>query len=275
MPRLWNKEELQILFDSKNKKNIKLEGRSKISIRRKLIELGLIKTKYKVKFHNKRRWTTEELNILLNANDKFNAKLPGRTKSSILSKLGHLNLLERKEARKPWNRKQNRLLRKLVKEGKSAIQIFLLNVLPYSRNSIQKKICYSGLAKKQPPAQYFSKETIEILKKFLLNNWKGKTPEDLMNIWNEKNSLKVCRKKIIYHLATLKIKIPYVEVARINLLRKKEKNLRDSIISPRELAESLRMVRADMMEKRMLKNRDIWTGLPLSEEILKELSQPF
>jgi hypothetical protein len=272
MPRIWTQEEIQILLESKKKRvKAQVQGRSETSIRRKSIELGLIKTKYKVKFQNKRPWTTEETNILLDAKDKFGVKLPHRTKSSILSKLVHLKLIERKEARKPWNRRQNRLLRKLVKEGKSARDIFLLNVLPFSRNSIQKKMCYCGLAKKLPPAQYLSKETTEIFKNFLINNWKGKTPEDLKNIWNERNSVKVCRRKVVYHLCMLKIKIPYVEVARINLLRKKEKNLRDTIISPKELAESLRIIRADMMEKRMLKNRDIWTGLPLTSNELAEI----
>jgi hypothetical protein len=135
-------------------------------------------------------------------------------------------------------------------------------------------MCYSGLAKKQAPAQYFSKETLEIFRKFLIDNWQGKTPEDLVLLWNSKNPIKACKRKVVYHLSRLKIKIPYGEVARIKFLRKKEEKLRDSIISPKQLAESLRIVRADMMEKRMLKNRDIWTGLPLSEEAVNELNQP-
>ena len=53
MPRLWKKEELQILLDAKNKKHIKVEGRSKKSIHRKLIELGLVEPKYKARKHNK------------------------------------------------------------------------------------------------------------------------------------------------------------------------------------------------------------------------------
>lgn len=322
MPRLWKKEELQILLDAKNKKHIKVEGRSKKSIHRKLIEFGFIEPKYKARKHNKRRWTTEELKILHESKDKRNIKIPGRTRHSIISKLGFLGLVKKKKARKPWLKKEDKLLNKLVKEGKSAKEIFLLNVLPYSRNSIQKKMCYSGLvrkpwlkkedkllskllkqgksakeifllkvfpysknsiyekircsvlAEKQAPAEYFPKETMEIFKKFLIDNWRGKTPEDLVFLWNSKNSIKACKRKVVYHLGKLKIKIPYGEVARINFLRKKEEKLRNSIISPKQLAESLRIIRADMMEKRMLRNRDIWTGLPLSEEAINELNQP-
>jgi hypothetical protein len=322
MPRFWKKEELQILLDAKNKKHVKVKGRSKKSIRRKLIELGLVEPKYKAKKHNKRRWTNEELKVLHESKDKLNIKIPNRSRHSIISKLGNLGLVEKQKARKPWLKKEDELLKKLVKQGKSAKDIFQLNVLPYSRNSIQKKMGYLGLARKpwlkkedkllkrlvkqgksakeisqlnvfpysknsiqkkircsvlaekQAPAEYFSKETLEIFKKFLVDNWQGKTPEDLVLLWNNKNPTKICKRKVVYHLGKLKIKIPYVEVARINFLRKKEEKLRNSIISPKQLAESLRIIRADMMEKRMLRNRDIWTGLPLSDEILNELNQP-
>jgi hypothetical protein len=71
----------------------------------------------------------------------------------------------------------------------------------------------------------------------------------------------------------LKIKIPYGEVARIKLLRKKENDLKESILSPKDLTESLRLTRADIMRKRIAQNRDLWTGLPLSEELLVELSE--
>ena len=274
MPRLWKKEELQILLDAKNKKRVKVEGRSEKSVHRKLIELGLVEPKYKARKHNKRRWTAGELKILYEAKDKLKIKIPGRTRHSIISKLGFLGLVKKQKARKPCLKKEYKLLNKLFKEGKSAREIFLLNVFPYSKNSIQKKMCYLGLSKKQAPAEYFPKETLEIFKKFLIDNWEGKTPEDLVLLWNEKNSTKICKRKVVYHLIKLKIKIPYGEVARIKFLRRKEKNLRDSIISPKELAESLRANKASLMIKRMQQNRDIWTGLPLSEEAISELNQP-
>jgi hypothetical protein len=273
MPKLWKQEEIQIILDAKNKKSIKIPGRSKKSIHRQLVKLGLVKLKYKTKKHSKRRWTQEELKVLYEAKDKLNVKLPGRTRNSILAKLGHLKLIKRQKHRKPWLKKEDKLLLKLLKEGKSAKEIFLLNVLPYSKNSIQKKICFLGLAKKQNNAQYFSKETREAFKKFLLDNWQGETPEDLRDLWNEKNSIKVNRTKVIYHLGRLKIKIPYGEVARIKKLRKKEIHLKESILSPKDLTESLRFTRAEMMRKRISQNRDLWTGLPLSEETLVEINE--
>ena len=273
MPRIWKQEELQILTDAENKKRVKVQNRSKKSVRRKLIQLGLAEPKYKVKAHSKRRWTQEELNVLYNAKDKLNIKIPGRTRHSILAKLGYLKLIKKQKARKPWLKKEDKLLSKLVKEGKSAKEIFLLNVLPYSKNSIQKKMCYLGLSKKQAPAEYLSKEIRDSFKKFLLDNWQGKTPEDLASLWNEKNKIKVKKTKVVYHLTRLKIKIPYGEVARIKLLRKKENDLKESILSPKDLTESLRLTRADIMRKRIAQNRDLWTGLPLSEELLVELSE--
>ena len=273
MPRFWKQEELQILIDAENKKRVKVQNRSKKSVRRKLIQLGLAEPKYKVKAHSKRRWTQEELNVLYKSKDKINIKIAGRTRHSILAKLGYLKLIKKQKPRKPWLKKEDKLLHKLVKKGKSAKDIFLLNVLPYSKNSIQKKICFLGLAKKQAPAQYFSKETRDSFKKFLLDNWQGKTPEDLMHLWNEKNKIKVKKTKVVYHLTGLKIKIPYGEVARIKLLRKKENYLKESILSPKDLTESLRLTRADIMRKRISQNRDLWTGLPLSDELLVELNE--
>ena len=134
-------------------------------------------------------------------------------------------------------------------------------------------MCYLGLSKKQAPAEYLSKETRDSFKKFLLDNWQGKTPEDLAALWNEKNKIKVKKTKVVYHLTRLKIKIPYGEVARIKLLRKKENDLKESILSPKDLTESLRLTRADIMRRRIAQNRDLWTGLPLSEELLVELSE--
>ena len=273
MPRFWKQEELQILIDAENKKRVKVQNRSKKSVRRKLIQLGLAEPKYKVKAHSKRRWTQEELNVLYKSKDKINIKIAGRTRHSILAKLGYLKLIKKQKPRKPWLKKEDKLLHKLVKKGKSAKDIFLLNVLPYSKNSIQKKICFLGLAKKQAPAQYFSKETRDSFKKFLLDNWQGKTPEDLMHLWNEKNKIKVKKTKVVYHLTGLKIKIPYGEVARIKLLRKKENYLKESILSPKDLTESLRLTRADILRKRISQNRDLWTGLPLSDELLVELNE--
>ena len=273
MPRIWKQEELQILLDAKNKNNVKVPSRSKKSIRRKLIELGLVQRSYTTKKHSKKRWTPEELKALYEAKDKFKINLPNRTRNSILAKLGQLKLIKRKKPRKPWLKKEDKLLLKLLKEGKSARDIFLLNVLPYSKNSIQKKICYMGLAEKQAPAQYFSKETNYFFKKFLQENWEGKTPEDLSNLWNEKNSIKVCKRKVIYYLTRLKIKIPYGEVAKINNLRKKEQKIKESLLSPKDLMESLRVNRAEIMRKRIAQNRDLWTGLPLSEALLIELNE--
>jgi hypothetical protein len=271
MPRIWTEEEIKILLNAKNKKRIEIPRRSEKSVHRKMIMLGLIKPKYKARKHSKRRWTNEELKILYESKDKLNIKLPGRTRNSILAKLGNLNLIKRQKAKRPWPKTHEKLLLKLHKEGKTSKEIFLSGSLPYSKNSIQKKICYLGLAKKQKGAEYFPKKIIEDFKKFLMDNWQGNTPEDLVNLWNEKNINKVKKTKVIYHLTKLKIKISYVEVTRIKFIRKKEENFKKLNLSLKCLSDSVRLTRVDMMQKRMLKNRDIWTGLPVPEEDLIDL----
>ena len=254
----WTQEELNLLLARK-----KVPTRSKKSVRMKLVSSGLKKPKFKVAFHKKRPWTTEEIELL-----KQNKNVPNRTKEAIKSMMVRLKLIKKGEYKKPWKKKEEKLLKSLVKQKHTARTIFNMGVLPYSRNSIQKKMCYMGLAKKSPQRNILSKEDRIIFKNFLQESWIGKTPQELANLWNEKNKNKVTKGRVVYHLSNLKIKISYGEVSRINYQRKKEEIIKNSLHkNTKKMEEKIRISRMKMMRARFLKGKDIWSGLPSSEPI--------
>jgi hypothetical protein len=102
-----------------------------------------------------------------------------------------------------------------------------------------------------------------MLTKFLTENWQGKTPEDLVFIWNQKPYFKVNKSKVVYYLTILGIKIPYNEVAKINNQRKKEQAIKQEVHrTQKELEEKLRLSRVEFMKQRLSQGKDIWTGVP-------------
>jgi hypothetical protein len=271
----WKEEETQLLRSLHEKrKKIVVEGRSAKSIRRKLVSLGLVKPAFTVKKEQtKKPWSNEEIELL-----KKGVNPPNRSLDSIRNMSVRLKLISNKKgARKKWTKKQEKILFGLVKQGKTAKEIFNSGLLPaHSKNSIQKKMCYVGLVnKRKVPFVKLSKDEVFILQKFLLENYKGKTPDDLVSIWNEKPYFKVNRSKVLYHLCILKIKIPYGEVAKINNLRKKEQSIINSPHrSQKELEESIRLARVEFMRQRFSEGRDIWTGVS-NEEVNEDLEVEF
>jgi hypothetical protein len=250
----WTKQELELLLSKK-----KVPSRSKKSIHRKKIQLGIIKPLIKLKFKSKPSWTKEEISLV-----KQGKSVPGRTQQAIRNMKVRLGLVQVKaNTRRPWKNKEENLLKKLVREGKSAKEIFIARVLPkYSRNSIQKKMCSLGLAKKIKK-DIWAKDDVVKLKKFLQENYVGKTPIDLVELWNSFSNKKVNKSKVIYHLCNLKIKIPYNEVAKINNLRKKEGIIKRKVFkNAKVLEENIRIERAKIMRERLASGKDIWSGLP-------------
>lgn len=254
-----------MLLSAKDKRRAKIPNRSKKAIRRKLLSMGLVKPVFTVKFHRKRAWTQDEIN-LLKSSDPRKAKIPGRSRQSIVCMAIRLKLINKKPAKRPWKKKDEKLLVQLAKEGKTPSQIVKMGVFSKSRNSIQKKLCYLGFAEKAPQIKKFPQDVLSKFKEFLKENWKGKTPQELTDLWNEHNEFKIAKNKVVYHLTAMEIKIPYAEVMVINHLRKTEEEIKkEGASSAKQLDENLRLARAKIMRERILKNRDIWTGLPLKE----------
>lgn len=109
------------------------------------------------------------------------------------------------------------------------------------------------------------------LEKFLINNWQNKTPEQLVNIWNEKFTEKhnfiVNKKRIINYLKKLDLYLGFGEIKKINCLIKKEKQIKESIHkSSKEFNESIRKERIELMRKRYSQNKNIWSGIKQQEE---------
>jgi hypothetical protein len=250
----WTKKEVNLLLNNKEVKT-----RSKKSILRKLISLGLRSPKFKIRKHIKKPWSKEEIDLLING--KY---VPERTKESIRSMKVRLGLIHPKKncGKKPWSEDQEEILIRLRSQGKSALEIYKMKVLPYSRNSIQKKICRIGLSKNSRNVVVFSKNDISKLKKFLIQNWKEKTPEQLVEIWNSNNSTAVNKRKIIYHLNSLGL-----NYAEVNELNKIEKIIKEEIShkSAKSMEEMIRSKRAEIMRKRMESNKDIWSGLDIAK----------
>jgi hypothetical protein len=251
----WTKSEVDLLLSKKN-----VPTRSKKSIRRKQIQLGLKKKKFTVTFHRKFKWSEEEIHALKN-----NLPLPNRSRQSIRTMMARLGLLEKNKPRRPWKKKDERLLVKLVGENKSLKKIFEMQLLPYSKNAIQKKLQSLGLTKKTEQKK-FDKKNLQKFKDFLIKNWQGKTPDELLDIWNKQNQISISKNKILYHLSALKIKISYGEVSKIKNLRKKEEIIKNKQHSSvKKMEEEIMTNRAKIMRERYLAGKDIWTGLKTDE----------
>lgn len=296
MARLWKESELEIIRNSQNRVP-EVRGRSRNAVRDKMVSLGLLKTnkhwtyreieliksgvleiegrtRLAVRLKRKKlgllknsRWKKEEIELL-----KSGRSVPGRSVSGIRKKLVDLGISKKRSYRPDWTTKDLDKLKELCSFGKKARDIFEMGIFDCSLNAIQKKMCRLGLADRIENFKRFPEEIRNKCKKFLLENWEGKTPEELTNIWNIENHVwRANKNRIISYLMDLKIKIPYGEVHRMNSLRKKEQKLSFSGGSSSDVLERVRSERVKLMSERLEKNRDIWTGLPLLEGVLDEV----
>lgn len=288
--RLWTESELRILHNSKNIIP-EIKGRSRNAVRDKMVQLGLLKTnkhwkkeeielikrgaieiegRTKLAVRLKRmhmgltenpRWKKEEIQLLKNKRN-----VPGRSSNSVRNKLTRLGLRQKRMDRPDWTEDNLNKLKELHSLGNSARDIFNMGLFNCSQNAIQKKLCRLGLTKKLKILK-FSEDVRNKFKKFLLENWKGKTPRDLCDLWNTENAkYQTNVMRVVSYLDKLGIKIPYDEVQKINNLRKREKEL--NLVNKKsaaDLLEQIRLERIKLMQGRIAKNRDIWTGLPLPE----------
>jgi len=257
--RPWSDDEVKDLeVQHSLKKKIYIQGRSSKSIHKKLISLGLSFPKYKVSKHTKEPWSTYEVDALR----RGERKIAGRTKQAIRGMLLRMGIVKPNKPRRPWKKKEVKMLESLSRKGKTAREIFNMNVLPYSKNSIQKKICSMGLSSKTVSVRKLTFTEKSMFKNFLLESWRGKTPQDLLEEWNSKPYFKVNRSKVLYYLSELKIKVPYYEVAKINNQRKKEQKIKHKVHkTQKELEEAIRLSRVDFMRQRLTQGKDIWTGV--------------
>jgi hypothetical protein len=226
----------------------------------------VIKPRCKIAFKNKIKWTQKEINLLKNnLENQIN-----RSKDSIRSMKKKLGIYKKNRTLRPWFKKEEKLLLKLIKENKTLKEIFDMKIFPYSKTAIQKKLSKMGLTKKGPNQIKFDKQKSAELKDFLKENWKN-TPDELVILWNSKSKTKVNKNKIIYHLRQLNLKISLVELEKNKKLIKIEEEIKKmSFSSCKKLEESIRLERKKIMMERIEKNLDIWTGLKINEKIEDE-----
>jgi hypothetical protein len=201
-------------------------------------------------------WSENEINQL-----KENGVVPKRTNNSIREKKNRLGLRSRRKSRPKWTKNNLEELKRLREKGLSARNIYNMGTFACSMNAIQKQMCRLGIVKKNNIFKF----PINIRQKFsnfLLNNWEGKIPDDLVEIWNKENAkYPTNKRKVISYLIKLKIKIPYGEVQRIKNVRKKIEIIHSSVDTSSNTLEKIRLERAKMMRKRIERGRDIWTGI--------------
>jgi hypothetical protein len=186
-----------------------------------------------------------------------------RTNNSIRQKKTRLGLRVKCEHRKKWDNDQIDKLKEMRVQGLTAREIQKTGVFSFSINAIQKQMCRLGLAKKIK-AFKFPKEIRQRFANFLTDNWAGKIPEDLVEIWNKENAkFPTNKRKVVSYLSRLKLKIPYGEVQRIKNLRRKLDKIHNSVDTSTNTLEKIRQERVIMMRKRVERGRDIWTGMPI------------
>jgi hypothetical protein len=251
---VWSDEEIAKVYLIAQGMDITITNRSKNSIRRKIKELNLKKNRIY------EQWTEEEIKLV-----KQNKPVPGRSKKSINRKRIDLGLLKRKP-RRSWTLQNEKKLKKLVREGHSALQILEMGVLPkkFTIDSIQKKMCRLNLAKKMAPYKRFSEHTQLLFESFLKENWQNKLPQELADQWNELHPKeKIGHRRVIRYLSKLDIKVSSYEMASIRRQKEKEKKIIESagdFSSVKKFNERIRADRVELMRKRFERKKNIWTG---------------
>jgi hypothetical protein len=202
-----------------------------------------------------KKWTTREKNLL-----KKGILPPKRSNNSIKVMRQRLGIVAYKVPR--WTVEHKEMLKSLLSEGKSTKEISA--ILPYTVRSIQKEIVRQRIP--HTSQCRFTRTEKDIFEKFLKDNWKQKTPQDLVDLWNQSNKRKVNHRKVVVYLKRLNIKISKSEVMKITLLRKKEQNIiaKSDTDRTKEI-DKVKEARIRIMSERFSQGKDIWTGLKLPE----------
>jgi hypothetical protein len=176
--------------------------------------------------------------------------------------------------RPKWTEPQLKTLADLKAQGLNAKQIAASGLLPQSPNAIQKKMGRMHLVTHLRIVKFNGRQREEF-RRFLEDNWEGKTPQELADLWNHTHPVpKTNKRRVMSYLTALGLKIHYGEVQSINKMRKREEEIKRKATSPAELMELLKASRAIVMSRRLSLGRDIWTGPPLPQEDLADSETP-
>lgn len=182
-----------------------------------------------------------------------------------------------------WTESEIEKLKTFVSKGMNSSSISKLKVFEKSTDAIRKMMRRLGIANVGSTIEVpcrskkikFPHEVKQRFKSFLSQNWRGNTPQDLSEIWNKENSRFTCDAiKVTATLSVLGLRIPDCEIEAINKLREKEHQIiKENTSNSSCLAEKIKFERIKLMQERIEKNRDIWTGMPLREGVEKRAEQ--
>jgi hypothetical protein len=112
------------------------------------------------------------------------------------------------------------------------------------------------------------------LDKFILENWEGRTSDELSRLWSSKSVYPINNLQAVRVLKRLGLKISCSEMRKINEMKKKEQQIiasnKDSIKS---LEEKIRANRIKLMKSRIDQNKDIFTGMEMEQGVLAEIAR--
>lgn len=198
------------------------------------------------------KWTAEEIEAVKAGNVPA-----GRTANAVKLMRQRLGLVKYKVPK--WTKEHKAELIRLHFADISTSEI--AKILPYTQRSIQKEIVRQKLPHKNQCR--FTEIEVLVFEKFLKENWRQKTPTELVILWNQdqgRNGRIVNERKVIVYLKRLGLKIPKDEIMRMTLLKKQEQLwLKDNNL------EAIRLRRVNIMRERIEKGRDMWTGMPNGE----------
>lgn len=263
--RRWSEKEIEELkSQAASSKDITIKNRTKKAVRQKLRILGLVEKK------ETKPWSDEEKKLLAELlKESKKVQIKGRSKNAVLLMTRQLGLSNKI---KFWTEGKVELLKKLHAQGMTAREIAKSGTFGKSYSAIEKKLSVLGLTKKITRI-VLNDITKSKLKKFLVENWEGRTPDELVLMWNATQSPKksVNRQRIVRMLEAMRIKIHRSEVKRLNIAKKKEKEIFSSThASPKSMDEKIRANRIKIMMERVAHNRDVFTGMDLTEEEILE-----
>lgn len=199
------------------------------------------------------KWTKKEIKLL-----KEGQNPPNRTPSAIKIMKRRLGIVKYRVPK--WTPEHKKELVRLLEEGKSTKEIS--QILPYTQRSIQKEIVRQRIPHKT--CVRFKEIEKLYFENFLREKWQQRTPKELVELWNidqGRNGRTVNERKVVVYLKKLGLKIPRDEVLKIVLMKKLEKECLQS----QDLTK-IRLRRVRIMRQRMEQNRNIWTGMPETEE---------
>lgn len=158
-------------------------------------------------------------------------RVNGRTQHAIRGQAVRMGLVEQRETRATWSNKEKRRLRKLKREGYSARDVYILQLLDESRRSywaIRKqwgrmKLADRTLSRRLRKKKVWKRSEQKRFRQFLLENSATMTPEQIGKTWG------VARSTVARCQSVLGVKQPREKVMQMDYSLAKQKRARQRI----------------------------------------------